>query len=65
LDRHEEKLGGLDQVVDKATGELETSTKRLKRILVKVRSGDKCCVTLVLLLLMIGLGTVAFNMVKG
>ena len=49
-------------VVDKADKELETSTKRVKRILQKVREGDKFCVTLILLLVLIGLATVAFNM---
>lgn len=57
------KLDAVDAVVNKAEKELETSTKRAKRLLQKVREGDKCCVTLVLLLLLIGLCTVAFNMI--
>ena len=58
------KLDALDAVVNKADKELETSTKRVKRLLQKVRDGDKFCVTLVLLLLLIGLCTVAFNMIS-
>lgn len=57
------KLDVLDAVVNKADKELETSTKRVKRLLQKVRDGDKFCVTLVLLLLLIGLCTVGFNMI--
>lgn len=57
------KLDALDAVVNKADKELETSTKRVKRLLQKVREGDKFCVTLVLLLLLIGLCTVGFNMI--
>lgn len=57
-----EKIDGVEAVVDKADKELETSTKRVKRLLQKVREGDKFCVTLILLLVLIGLATVAFNM---
>lgn len=58
-----EKIDGVDAIVDKADKELETSTKRVKRLLQKVREGDKFCVTLVLLLVLIGLCTVGFNMI--
>lgn len=58
-----DKIDGVEAVIDKADKELETSTKRVKRILQKVREGDKFCVTLILLLVLIGLATVAFNMI--
>lgn len=64
LESQVDKLDSLDSAVDKASGELETSTKRLKRVLIKIRTGDKCCITLVLLLLLIGLATVAINMIS-
>ncbi|CAG9313806.1 unnamed protein product [Blepharisma stoltei] len=64
LDRHEEKLDSLDNVVDQANQELETSTKKLKKLLIKVRAGDKFCVTLCLLIILIGLLTVGYNMIK-
>ena len=64
LDRHEEKLDNLEEVVDLANTEMETSTKRLKKLLIKVRSGDKFCVTLCLLIILIGLVVVAYNIIK-
>ena len=64
LDRHEEKLENLEEVVDLANSELETSTKRLKKLLIKVRSADKFCVTLCLLIILIGLVVVAYNIIK-
>ena len=64
LDRHDEKLGNLEEVVDLANTEMETSTKRLKNLIIKVRSGDKFCVTLCLLILLIGLIVVAYNVIK-
>lgn len=43
LERHEEKLENLDEVVDLVNSEMETTTKRLKKLIIKVRSGDKFC----------------------
>ena len=64
LERQEEKLENLEEVVDLANTELETTTKRLKKLIIKVRSGDKCCVTLCLLIVLIGLIVVAYNVIK-
>ena len=63
LDRHQEKLDDLDHVVQDAGQELETTTKKMKVILEKVRAGDRCCVTICLLLILIGLITVAYNLI--
>ena len=46
LEKQEDKLNNLEDVVDLANSEMETSTKRLKKLIIKVRDGDKCCVTL-------------------
>ncbi|OMJ78570.1 hypothetical protein SteCoe_21594 [Stentor coeruleus] len=64
LERHEEKLGDLEEVVDLANTEMETTTKRLKKLIIKVRSGDKFCLTLCLLIVLIGLIVVAYNIIK-
>ena len=64
LERQEEKLNDLEEVVDLANSEMETSTKRLKKLIIKVRDGDKCCVTLCLLIILIGLVVVAYNVIK-
>jgi rubrerythrin len=64
LERQEEKLGKVEEVVDLANEEVETSTKRLKKLIVKVRAGDKFCCTLCLLILLIGLIVVAYNVIK-
>ena len=64
LERHEEKLEMLEEGVDLANAEMETTTKRLKKMLIKVRSGDKFCVTLCLLIILIGLIVVAYNIIK-
>lgn len=63
LEQQDERLETLELNIDAANAEIETSTKKLKKLLVKVREADKCCVTMCLLLLLIGLGTVGFNMV--
>jgi hypothetical protein len=63
LDRQDERLETLEINIDNTTKEIETSTKKLKKLLVTVREGDKCCVTMCLLLLLIGLMTVGYNMV--
>ena len=63
LDSQINKIDEVEQIVDKANKELETSTKRMKKLLLKIREGDKFCVTLVLILIFIGLGTVAINMI--
>ena len=64
LERHEEKLENLEEGIDQANEELETSTKRLKKLIVKVRSGDKFCCTLCLLIILIGLIVVAYNIIQ-
>lgn len=64
LERHEEKLENLDEVVDLVNSEMETTTKRLKKLIIKVRSGDKFCLTLCLLIVLIGLIVVAYNIIK-
>ncbi|CAG9324660.1 SYP71 [Blepharisma stoltei] len=64
LDRHEDKLDSLDNVVGLANQELESSTKKLKKLLIKVRAGDKFCVTLCLLIILIGLLTIGYNMIN-
>lgn len=64
LERHEDKLDSLDNVVGLANSELETSTKKLKKLLIKVRAGDKFCVTLCLLIILIGLLTIGYNMIR-
>lgn len=64
LERHEEKLEVIEVGIDEANSELETSTKRLKKLIIKVRSGDKFCCTLCLLIILIGLVVVAYNIIK-
>lgn len=64
LEKQEDRLGDLEEVIDLANTEVETSTKRLKKLLIKVRSGDKFCVTLCLLIILIGLVVVAYNIIK-
>ena len=63
LDRQDERLETLEINIDNTTKEIQTTTKKLKKLLVSVREGDKCCVTMCLLLLLIGLMTVGYNMV--
>ena len=64
LERHEDKLEVLEEGIDEANTELETSTKRLKKLIIKVRSGDKFCCTLCLLIILIGLIVVAYNVIQ-
>jgi len=64
LERQEQKLENLDKDMDVVGEEMETSTKRLKKVLAKVKAGDKFCVTLCLLVVLVGLLTVAYNMLS-
>lgn len=64
LERQEQKLDNLDKDMDVVGEEMETSTKRLKKVLAKVKEGDKFCVTLCLLVVLVGLLTVAYNMLS-
>mmetsp|Transcript_3607 Transcript_3607/g.7752 ORF Transcript_3607/g.7752 Transcript_3607/m.7752 type:complete len:144 (-) Transcript_3607:30-461(-) len=63
LAKQDKKLDNLDDVMEKASGELETSTKRMKVLLAKVRANDRCCCTICLLLILVALMTVGYNMV--
>ena len=55
----------LEHNIDLTNKDLETSTKKMKRLLAKIREGDKFCVTICLLLVLIGLVTVAYSMISG
>lgn len=63
LDVHERKLDNLGNVIDEVGGEVETTTRKMKKVLEKVRAGDKFCVTICLLIVLIGLLVVASNMI--
>lgn len=65
LGKQDKKLDKLDDVMDKASEELESSTKRMKVLLAKVRANDKCCCTICLLLILVALMTVGYNMIAG
>jgi hypothetical protein len=64
LGKQDKKLDKLDDVMEKASGELETSTKRMKVLLAKVRANDRCCVTICLLIILVALLTIGYNMVS-
>ena len=65
LEEQEVRMDKLEHNIDLTNKDLETSTKKMKRLLAKVREGDKCCVTICLLLVLVGLVTVAYSMIGG
>lgn len=54
----------LNKHIDKTNKRLADSTDKLKDLLNKIRSGDKCCVTLICLLILFGLIAALYNIVK-
>ena len=65
LDHQEVRMEKLEHNIDLTNKDLETSTKKMKRLLAKIREGDKFCVTICLLLVLIGLVTVGYSMISG
>lgn len=50
---------------DRTTAKVESQNKKLKDLLNKIRSGDKICVDIVLILILLGLIAVLYNLIKG
>ena len=50
--------------VDKTTSEVKSKNEQLKDVLDKIRSGDKCCVTLIMILILFGLIVVLYSIIK-
>lgn len=57
-------LGEIENKVDKAQGHLDTVNSKLKRQLQEARSADKLCMDIVCCLLLVGIITVVYNMVR-
>lgn len=57
-------IGKTTQHVDKTNEKLVHTNEKLKDLIKKIRSGDKCCVTLILLLILFGLIAVVYNIIK-
>lgn len=57
LDIIDEHMGGNQNTLDK-------NTKTLKETLVKAQNEDKLCFTLILIMIIVGLGLVIYNWVK-
>ena len=57
-------LENLEENMDQANIEVRTTTKRIKEMLTQLRAPDKCCFTVILILILIGLITVAANMLQ-
>ena len=49
---------------DRTTAKVESQNKKLKDLLNKIRSGDKICVDIVLILILLGLIAVLYNLIK-
>jgi uncharacterized coiled-coil DUF342 family protein len=57
-------ISELDHKVDKAQAQLDNLNKRLKNILTKMRKGDRFCVDLILLIIVLGLAAYIYNYVR-
>ena len=64
LDRQNPQIGKLSAKADDLNQKIETNTRKAKDLLQKIRKSDNCCVTIVLLLVLIGLISVMYSMTQ-
>eukprot|EP01114_Cavostelium_apophysatum_P007618 TRINITY_DN1975_c0_g1_i2.p1 TRINITY_DN1975_c0_g1~~TRINITY_DN1975_c0_g1_i2.p1 ORF type:complete len:277 (-),score=68.62 TRINITY_DN1975_c0_g1_i2:35-865(-) len=57
-------LGELEHKVDKTNAELNNLNKRLKKTLEKVRKGDRFCLDILLLIIILAIGGYIYNIVR-
>ena len=65
LDIQDVMLNDLENTIDKGTGELRSINSRLKKSLADIRGGDRVCMDMICLVLMLAIGGYLYNMMKG
>ena len=60
----EKKIKGTDDKIIKTTVKVQTQNERVKDLLYKIRSSDKICCDIVLVLILIGLICVLYSIIK-
>jgi hypothetical protein len=65
LDIQDVMLNDLEKTIDKGTDELLSINRKLKKSLSEIRGGDKVCMDMICLVLMLAVGGYLYNMIKG
>ena len=60
----EGKIKGTDDKIKKTTVKVQTQNERVKDLLNKIRTSDKICCDIVLILIVIGLICVLYSVIK-
>lgn len=64
IDKTHSSVKKLTKNVEKSTAKVDSQNKKLKDLIGKLRSGDKLCLDLVLILIALGLIAVLYNVIK-